>query len=64
MIGDKSRVLKYDLLSRNSYTPQFKKEVFEIVPLFSRKPQTYIIKDEQGEIIRGSFYQKELINVI
>ena len=39
-------------------------EVFEIVATSSGKPPTYTIKDEQGEIIRGKFYQKELIKVI
>ncbi len=37
---------------------------FEIVSISSKKPPTYTIKDEQDEIIRGKFYQKELIKVI
>ena len=34
---------------------------FEIVAIATRKPPTYTIKDEQGEIIQAEFYQKELI---
>ena len=63
-IGDRVRISKYDLPFRKGYNPPFTQEVFEIVAISSRKPQTYTIKDEQGEIIRGKFYQKELIKVI
>ena len=63
-IGDRVRNSKYDLPFRKGYKPQFTKKVFDIVAISSRKPPTYTTKDEQGEIIRGSFYQKELIKVI
>ena len=63
-VGDRFRISKYDLLFRKGYKPQFTKEVFEIVAISSKKPPTYKIKDEQDEIIRGKFYQKELIKVI
>ena len=61
-VGDRVRISKYDF--RKGYKPQFTKEVFEIVAISSKKPPTYTIKDEQDEIIRGEFYQKELIKVI
>ena len=63
-IGDRVRISKYDLPFRKVYKPQFTQEVFEIVAITSRKPPTYTIKDEQDEIIRGKFYQKELVKVI
>ena len=63
-IGDRVRISKYDLRFRKGYKPQFTQEVFEIVAISSRKPPTYTIKDEQDEIIRGKFYQKELVRVI
>ena len=62
--GDRVRISKYDLLFREGYKPQFTREVFEIVAIATRKPPTYTIKDEQDEIIRGKFYQKDLIKVI
>ena len=62
--GDRVRISKYALPFRKGYKPQFTKEVFEVVAISSRKPPTYTIKDEQDEIIRGKFYQKELIKVI
>ena len=63
-VADRVRISKYDLPFRRGYEPQFTKEVFEIVPNSSIKPPTYTIKDEQDEIFRGKFYQKELIKVI
>ena len=63
-IGDRLRISKYDLPFRKGYKPQFTREVFEIVATATNKPPTYTIKDEQGEIIQGNFYQKELIKVI
>ena len=64
-IGDRVRISKYDLSFRKGYEPQFTpREVFEIVAIATRKPPKYTIKDEQGEVIQGKFYQKELIKVI
>ena len=62
--GDRVRISKYDLPFRKSYKPQFAKKVFKIVVISFRKPPTYTTKDEQDEIFRGKFYQKELIQVI
>ena len=63
-VEDRVRISKYDLPFRKGYKPQFTQEVFKIVQISSRKPPTYTIKDEQGEIIRGKFHQKELVKVI
>ena len=63
-VGDRGRISKYDLPFHKGYKPQFTREVFEIVAISTRKPPTYTIKDEQGEVIQGKFYEKELIKVI
>ena len=63
-IGDRVRTSRYDLPFRKVYKPQFTREVSEFVPIATRKPSTYTIKDEQGEGIQGKFYQKELIRII
>ena len=63
-IGDRVQMSKYDLPFRKGYKPQFTREVSEIVAIATRKPPTYTIKEGQGEIIQGKFYQKELIKVI
>ena len=61
--GDRVPISKYDLPFRKGYKPQFTREVIEIVAIATKTPPTYTIKDEQGEIIQGKFYQKELIKV-
>ena len=63
-IGNRVRISKYDLPFRKCYKPQFTREVSEIVAIATRKPTTYLIKDEQDENIQGKFYQKELNKVI
>ena len=63
-VGDRVRISKYDLPFRKGYKPQFTREVFEIVAIATRKPPTHTIEDEQGEVIQGKFYQKELNKVI
>ena len=57
-IGDRVRISKYDSPFRKGYKPQFTSEVLEIVANATKKPPTYTIKDEQGEIIQGKFDQK------
>ena len=63
-IGDRVRISKYDLPFRKGYKPQFTQEIFEIVAIATEKPPTYSIRDEQQEVIRGKFQEKELIRVI
>ena len=63
-IGERVCISKCDLLFRKGYKPQFTQEIFKIVAIATKKPPTYTIKDEQEEIIRGKFYEKELIRVI
>ena len=63
-VGDRVRISKYDLPFRKGYKPQFTNEVFEIVAVSSEEPPTYTKNEERDEIIRGEFYQKELIKVI
>ena len=62
--GDRVRISKYDLPFRKGFKPQFTREGFEIVAIATKKPPTYTIKNEHGEVIQGKFYQKELIKVI
>ena len=57
-IGDRVRISKYGLLFRKSYKPQFTREVFEIVAIATKKPPTYTMNDELGEVIQGNFLSK------
>ena len=63
-IGDRVCFSKYDLLFRKAYKLHFTQEIFGIVAIATKKHPTYTIKHEQEEIIRGKFYEKELIRVI
>ena len=58
------RMSKYDLPFRKDYKPQITQEFFEIFAIATKKPPTYTIKDAQEEVIRGKFYEKEIITVI
>ena len=42
------------------YLPNFTEEVFIVVKVLKTEPQTYIIKDLNGEEIKGTFYNEEL----
>ena len=63
-LEDRIRISKCDLLFRRGYNPLFTHENFEIVAIATKKPPTYTIKDEQEEVIRGKFFEKELIRFI
>ena len=63
-VGYRVRISKQDLPFRKGYKSQFTNEIFKIVALATRKPPTYNIHDEQGEVIKGKFDEKELIRVI
>ena len=63
-IRDRVLISKYGSPFRKGYKPQFTQEMFESVAIATKKPPTYTIKDEQEEVIRGNFYEKELIGVI
>ena len=54
-IGNRVRISKYDLPFFKGNKPQFTRKVFEMVAPATRKPPTYAIKDEKGEIIQGNF---------
>ena len=63
-IGDRVRIFNYNLLFRKGYKPQITQKVFENIAIATKKPPTCTIKDEREEVIRGKFYEKELITVI
>ena len=42
------------------YLPNFTEEVFIVVKVLKTEPQTSILKDLNGEEIKGTFYNEEL----
>ena len=54
MIYPSGKVINYNL----------HKKFLKLLPLLLKKSPTYTTKDEQEEVRRGKFYQKELIRVL
>ena len=63
-VGYRVRISERSLPFRKGYKRQFTNGIFKGVALATRKPPTYNIRDEQGEVIKGKFYEKEMIRVI
>ena len=54
------------LASRNfkkGYTPSWTEELFTISRVKATTPVTYVLKDDSGEELKGSFYKEELQKV-
>ena len=60
-VGDKVRISKYKRkIFDKGFTPNWTEEVFFINEILPTKPVTYKIRDYNGEVIEGSFYEQEL----
>ena len=59
-IGDRVRITKKKNIFAKGFTPNWKDEIFIISKIKPTKPTTYVIKDERGEELGGSFYEPEL----
>src|SRR5436190_15152348 len=60
-VGDHVRISKYKHIFAKGYQPSWTTEVFTIHEVKSTSPPTYILKDENGQILAGGFYEQELI---
>ena len=59
-VGDHVRISKYKNIFAKGYTPNWSEEVFVVSKIKNTVPWTYVISDLNGELITGSFYEKEL----
>lgn len=59
-VGQRVRISKYKNLFEKGYTPNWSTEIFTIDHRKPTNPATYILKDGQGNLIQGGFYQQEL----
>ena len=59
-IGEKVRISRKKFFFEKGFTENWSDEVFTIIEVKDTKPPTYIIKDDDNEIIQGSFYEAEL----
>ena len=55
------RIYKYKNLFEKGYIRRWTKEIFKIVEVLPTNPITYIIMDKDGEVIKGGFYEQELL---
>ena len=63
-VNDRRRMIKYKNIFSKGYTENWSREIFIIDPVLKANPCTYKIKDLNGEKIIGSFYEKELLQII
>ena len=59
-IGNKVRIQKYKPLFSKGYKQNWSNEVFTVFEAHSSTPPTYKLKDNNGEVIDGIFYDDEL----
>lgn len=59
--NDFVRISKYKNVFEKGYTPNWSSEVFKINKIFVTNPITYQLEDVQGNIIKGGFYEEELM---
>lgn len=60
-VGDKVRISKYKGVFSKKYLPNWTNEVFTVHRVQPTLPTTYILKDNRGEILDGSFYGHEMM---
>lgn len=60
-VNDKVRISKYKGVFKKGYLPNWTNEVFTIFAVKPTKPVTYILQDSKGEILKGGFYEQELL---
>jgi hypothetical protein len=63
-VGDKVRISKTRRTFDKGYLPNWTEEIFTIVEAMRTTPPTYKIADLDGEIIQGTFYDRELQHVV
>ena len=62
-VGDRVRLAKMRGPFKKGYTPSWTQELFTIDRLHCSNPPTYIIVDDAGEKIAGTFYEQEVQKV-
>ena len=58
--SDIVRISRYKNIFSKCYIPNWSQEVLVIIKVKNTVPRTYVISDLNGEVIIGTFYEKEL----
>lgn len=59
--GDKVRISKYKGVFSKRYLPNWTNEVFTVYKVQHTIPETYLLKDNKGELLQGGFYGHEML---
>ena len=62
--GDRVRLSKTRRTFKKGYLPNWTEELFTVVKCIETRPPVYVVKDDHGEIVEGTFYAEELQKVI
>ena len=60
-VGDRVRISKKHKDFTKGYLANFTEEIFVILKVLETDPPTYILNDIDDEIIKGTFYEQELV---
>ena len=63
-IGDIVRISKLSRVFRKGYLPTFQEEYFKIHDRLATYPPVYKLIDLNGEVLKGTFYEKELQKIL
>ena len=63
-IGDMVRIAESKNIFAKGYAVSFSEEIFTICKKLNRIPAVYRLKDHTGEILDGTFYEKELCKIV
>ena len=59
-VGQSVRMKQTKRVFKKGYEPSWTEEIFTISSLYPSDPPTYILKDLDGEEIKGKFYEQEI----
>ena len=62
-IGDSVRLSKARRVFKKGYLPNWTEELFTVSGVMRTRPETYHVKDDSGEVLKGTFYRWELQKV-
>ena len=63
-VGDQVKISKHKRVFEKSYLPNWSEETFIVAQRLPRDPPVYRLKEHDGELIQGTFYETELEKVI
>lgn len=59
-IGDRVRISKYKKVFTKGYLPNWTNEIFIIHSIKPTVPRTFILRDDRGNVLDGTFYEQEI----